>query len=432
MSFMGHMDKVQIFAEKFSENRYLKAISKGMIMTLPATLTGSLLNLISNISIEPYQNFLIATNLKSLLQLPGIFTSNILALIVVYFMATRLTQSYKMDATVPGILAVVSFLILTPLSKFEVEVRGTPTMTNFISFDFLDPRGMLVAIIIGIVVAELYRFFVVNNITIKMPPSVPKFVEQSFAAIIPFFSIASFMAIVSWLFALTSFGSLHQLVYSVLQVPIQRIGGSIWGILFAYSLIGFFWWFGIHGKALVLGVFGPIIQTMTVENMNAAVNGLQSPHIIDWGFTSVFMEIGGGGSVLGLAICFLLFAKSEQYKSIGRITGLTTFFGINEPITFGAPVSLNMYFLIPTVITPLVTGLIGYYSVLSGIVPQMKGTQLPTATPTFLNAFLVGGWRGMLVQAVCLVVAVLIYFPFFKAADSKQLKDEKEMLSEVA
>lgn len=429
MSFMDTMDKFQAIAEKVSENRYLKSVSKGMMMTIPATITGSLLTLLSNISIQPYQDFLVATNLKPLLQLPGIFTSNIMGLLVAYFIATRLASSHKLDAMVPGILAVVSFLILTPLSTFEVPVHDSVRPVDFISFDYIGSKGMFVAIILGILVTELYNFFIKNNITIKMPPSVPKFVEQSFSAIIPFFSITLLMAIVSWLFKSTSFGSVHAMIYNILQVPIQKIGGSFWGVTFAYALIGLFWWFGIHGKALIFGVFAPIIQTMTIENMNAAAAGEAAPHIIDFGFASTFLEIGGGGGVLGLAICFLLFAKSEQFKSVGRITGLTTFFGINEPITFGTPVCLNMHFLIPTVITPLVTGTIGYLAVTLGFLGEMKGAQLPTGTPTLVNAFIIGGWRGIVTQLLCIVVAVLIYFPFFKIADNKQYQEEQDQLT---
>ena len=425
MSFVDSMDKFQMIAEKVSENRYLKSVSKGMMMTIPATITGSLLTLLANLPIAGYQSFLESSNLKSLLLLPGIFTSNIMGLIVVYFVSSRLASSYKIDTLVPGILSIISFLILTPLSTFEVKQYDTMRPLDFISFDYLGSKGMFVAILLGIIVAKIYYWFIKNNITIHMPDSVPRFVEQSFSAIIPFFSITLLMAIVSWLFKLTSAGSLHALIYHVLQVPIQKIGGSFWGVTFAYALIGLFWWFGIHGKALIFGVFAPIIQTMTIENMNAAAAGQAAPNVIDFGFTSTFLEIGGGGNVLGLAICFLLFSKSAQYKNVGRITAIPTFFGINEPITFGTPVCLNMHYLIPTVITPLITGAIGYVAILSGFVPQMKGTQLPTGTPTLVNAFIVGGWKALITQALCVVVAVLIYFPFFKAADNKYYAEEQ-------
>ncbi|MFB8624155.1 PTS sugar transporter subunit IIC [Enterococcus casseliflavus] len=430
MSFVNNLEKIQLAAEKISDNRYLKAVSKGMVMTIPASITGAMLTLIANMPFDGYQEFIQSNGLKTLLLLPGIFTSNIMGLIVVYFIAFNLAKSYKIDGMFPGFLAIVSFLILTPLATVEQQVHDTVRPVDFISFDFIGSRGMFVGIIVGLTVAKLYSWFIKNNITIRMPDSVPSFVEKSFSSIIPFFSITFIMACISWGFSFTSYGSAHNLVYSVLQVPIQQIGGSIGGVMVAYALIGLFWWFGIHGKAIIFGVYAPILQTMTIENMNAAAAGTTPPNLIDFGFTSAFLEIGGGGCVLGLAICFVFFAKSEQYKSVGRITSIPTFFGINEPITFGTPVCLNPMFLLPTVITPLVTGLIGYVSITTGLVPRMVGAQLPTGTPTFVNAVIAGGWRMLLAQIVCVIVATAIYFPFFKMADNVEYKREQEAQKE--
>lgn len=426
MAFEDKVGKIHYFAEKFSENRYLKAVSKGMVMTIPASITGAMFTLIANLPFTGYQAFIQNNNLKSLLLLPGIFTSNIMGLIVTYFIAYNLSKSYKIEGMFPGFLAIVSFLLLTPLTTIEQQVHDTIRPVSYIDFNFIGSKGMFVGIFVGLLVAKLYSWFIKNNITIKMPDSVPSFVEKSFSSIIPFFVITFIFSLISWLFSMTSYESVHNLVYSLIQVPIQKIGGSIPGVLVAYTLIGLFWWFGIHGKAVIFGVYAPILSTMTIENMNAAAAGTATPNLIDLGFTTIFLEIGGGGNVLGLAICFLLFAKSKQYKNIGRITGLPTFFGINEPITFGTPVVLNLTFLIPTVITPLITGIIGYVSIKTGLVPVMKGVQLPTGIPTFVNAVIIAGWRGLLAQIFCVIVAVAIYYPFFRIADNAEYKREQE------
>ena len=84
--------------------------------------------------------------------------------------------------------------------------------------------------------------------------------------------------------------------------------------------------------------------------------------------------------------------------------------------------------MLPTVVTPLITGLIGYFSITSGLVPRMVGAQLPTGTPTFVNAIIAGGWRMMLAQLVCVIVATAIYFPFFKVADKRECKREQEAM----
>ncbi|MFR3288501.1 MAG: PTS sugar transporter subunit IIC, partial [Enterococcus casseliflavus] len=58
------------------------------------------------------------------------------------------------------------------------------------------------------------------------------------------------------------------------------------------------------------------------------------------------------------------------------------------------------------------------------------GAQLPTGTPTFVNAVIAGGWRMLLAQIVCVIVATAIYFPFFKMADNVEYKREQEAQKE--
>ena len=125
MSMIDNLEKSNWLPKKISDNRYLKAVSKGMVMTIPASITGAMCTLIANLPFDRYQNFIQSNGVKSLLLLPGIFTSNIMGLIVVYFVAFNLAKSFKIDGMFPGFLAIVSFLLLTPLSTIEQQVHDT-------------------------------------------------------------------------------------------------------------------------------------------------------------------------------------------------------------------------------------------------------------------------------------------------------------------
>lgn len=421
------IEGAQNIAESISNNRYLKPISKGMVMTIPATMTGAMCTLVGNIGIESYQNFLVSTGLKSLLQLPGLFTTNILSLIVVYFVSFYFVKSFKIDGMVPGILSIICFLIITPAGNAKLADGNA---LSYISYDWIGSKGMFVALIVGLLVGKLYSLFILNNITIHMPKSVPSFVEKSFASLIPFFCISLIFTIFSWLISLTSFNNIHNIVYSFLQLPFQAIGGSLGGVLATYVFVNVLWWFGLHGKAIGFIALYPILLASGADNLAATNAGTVPPHIFDLGFTTIFMEIGGGGCILGLAILFAFTAKSRRYRDVGRITFVPTFFGINEPITFGTPIVLNPSFFIPTVVTPLVTGLLGYFSIITGLIPRMTGASLPTGIPTFFNAFILAGWRGLIVQIVAVVVSVMIYYPFFRKVDRDEYKAEQELLNE--
>ena len=141
MSFIDNLWKLQLAAEKVSDNRYLKAVSKGMVMTIPASITGAMCTLIANLPFAGYQSFIEGNGLKSLLLLPGVFTSNIMGLIVVYFIAYNLAKSYDIEGMFPGVLGIISFLLLTPLSTIEQQVHDTVRPVDFISFDYIGSKG---------------------------------------------------------------------------------------------------------------------------------------------------------------------------------------------------------------------------------------------------------------------------------------------------
>lgn len=61
---------------------------------------------------------------------------------------------------------------------------------------------------------------------------VSSMVSNVFAGLIPFVLISVLFMAINYVFSLTSIGCLHQAVYSLLQVPLQSLGGSIWAVLF--------------------------------------------------------------------------------------------------------------------------------------------------------------------------------------------------------
>ena len=95
-------------------------------------------------------------------------------------------------------------------------------------------------------------------------------------------------------------------------------------------------------------------------------------------------------------------------------------------MVFGVPLVLNPIMLIPMLVAPLVTFLLGYAAMAIGLVPYMIGVNVATGTPILLSAFTAwADWRGVLLQAVLIAVAVAIYYPFFRAADNQALEEEK-------
>ncbi len=80
----------------------------------------------------------------------------------------------------------MSFLITAapPIRVLE-SVEGVIDAGRFINVANLGSGSLFGAIVTAILSVEIYRFFIVKNITIKMPDGVPPEVTNSFMALIP-------------------------------------------------------------------------------------------------------------------------------------------------------------------------------------------------------------------------------------------------------
>jgi cellobiose PTS system EIIC component len=73
----------------------------------------------------------------------------------------------------------------------------------------------------------------------------------------------------------------------------------------------------------------------------------------------------------------------------------------------------------------MVTSLITYLSIASGLVPLFTGVMVPWTTPPIISGFILGGWRTALLQIIIMAISFFIYFPFFKKQDAINLANEK-------
>jgi PTS system cellobiose-specific IIC component len=67
---------------------------------------------------------------------------------------------------------------------------ATPGIVNGEAGTYLDSSGLFTAMVVAVIVVEVYRFFIKKNIVIKMPEGVPPAISNAFAALIPCAAIA--------------------------------------------------------------------------------------------------------------------------------------------------------------------------------------------------------------------------------------------------
>ena len=409
-------------ATKIANQRHILALRDGIILTMPLLIIASLFIIISDYPVEGYQNFM-----------TGLFgegwgdfvwndvfvaTTSLIAVIATFGIAKSLVDSYDMDGTPAGVIALSSFFVLLPLDvdawSWNADLFGSANLF----------MGMIVALLIG----ELYRVIVKKNLVIKLPGSVPPSISNSFVALVPAGAAIVLSLIVKMIFRATPFGDMGSFITAVVSAPLTIAGTSYPGAMFATFIEQMLWSFGIHGSSVVTAVMEPIWLNANLENLAAFQAGAtQLPHIITQTFIENFMWIGGSGATLPVVIYMLCFARSKMLKDLGRLSIAPGLFNINEPVVFGLPIVLNPFLMIPFIVSPLVIFTISYVGMYLNIFPRMVGVSIPWTTPYLISGYLATGGRfgGVLLQIVNFVVAFFIWLPFIRSWDKKNVAMEQ-------
>jgi PTS system cellobiose-specific IIC component len=435
--FEKSMEKMSPTIMKFANSKPIIAIKDGVMMTMPLTLVGSVFLLLAFIPLpswNPWMTSLFGANWQQpLFQVTGA-SFDLMALVAVFGIAYNYAKNEGIDGINSGILGIVSFIIVTISS---VTAKSGEKIGGVIPKTWTGGQGMIAAILIGLAVGYIYSWFITRDLRIKLPEGVPSGVVSAFTALIPAAVIMTLSMLVFIFFSVVTGKTFIEWIYSVLQIPLQGLTDSLGGALAIPFTISFLWWFGIHGAALIGGVMGPLLQANGLANQELVKHGTalvagQNAHIVTQQFVDQFITFGGSGMTLGLVIAMLYYAKSSRLKTLGRLSIIPGLFNINEPILFGFTIVLNPMLFIPFVIVPMLSGLITYLSILSGFVPAFTAVQVPWTTPPIISGFIVGGWRAALLQALLILMAAVIYFPFLKKQDAQYVKEEQLSSTEYA
>lgn len=414
-------EKLGPVAYKLDSNRYLSAIKNGFFVAMPLLIIGSLFLLLTQLPIEPYTNFMqsvLGENWMSLFLQVNDMTMNAMTIFVILGIASEMAKFYSIDRGSTQAIAMVAFLILTPITSTDAG--------SFLPLGNFGASGLFVGMITAILASEIFRWVIQKGWTIKMPDSVPSNVSKSFSALIPGLFVAIIFNFIRIGFTFTEYQTAQNFIFEILQTPLLALGSSLPATLIILFFEALLWAFGIHGSNIVGAVMQPIWIALTVENAQALAAGTELPNIVNYQFYGNFVKLGGSSATIGLAIACMFFAKSTQFKTLGKLSFAPAIFNINEPLVFGVPIVLNPMMLIPFVLTPLIMCIIAYVSMATGLVPLANGVNLPWTMPPIISGLIVSGWRGGLLQVIQICLSFAFYYPFFKLEDAKAYTIETE------
>ncbi|TGD23204.1 PTS sugar transporter subunit IIC [Companilactobacillus suantsaicola] len=417
-------------ANKIGSQRHLLAIRNGLISIMPLTIVGSIFAIFLNIPISGYDELI--APIRPALDIPFRFTIGVMGLYAAFAVAHYLGSSYKVDPLSAGLLGTLGYLIsvVNPI-QLTKDVGGM-SAGRYMSIGDISSTSLFGAIVAALISVEIYRFFIQHKITIKLPDSVPPAVLKSFEALIPAFVI---MVLFWGLRYGLKFDINSAITALVLPLKSLLVGNSLIGGLITIFLIQLFWSFGIHGENVLGPILRPMWDAAILENMDVFAktgNAHNLPNLFTEQFFQWFVQVGGSGTTIALAILFLT-SRSKFVKQMGGLTIVPGVFNISEPLVFGTPIVMNPILIIPFIVAPMVLTIVSYIATATGLVPMMMA-KLPFTLFGPLGALLSTNWSipAAILNVVNILIALVIYYPFFKIFEKQQLANEAKELEEEA
>lgn len=417
---IAFIEKGKPFFEKLSRNIYLRAIRDGFIAGMPVILFSSIFILIA--FVPNSWGFKWSDEVVAFLMKPYSYSMGILALLVAGTTAKSLTDSVNRSMEKTNQINYMSTLLAAIVGLLML---AADPIENGLATEFLGTKGLLSAFLAAFVTVAIYKVCVKNNVTIRMPDEVPPNISQVFKDVIPFtLSVVSLYALD--LLARHFVGSSVAESIGKFFAPLFSAADGYLGITIIFGAFAFFWFVGIHGPSIVEPAIAAITYANAEVNLNLLQQGMHADKILTSGTQMFIVTMGGTGATLVVPFMFMWLTKSKRNRAIGRASVVPTFFGVNEPILFGAPLVLNPIFFIPFIFAPIANVWIFKFFI-ETLGMNSFTANLPWTTPAPLGLVLGTNFQvlSFILAALLIVVDVVIYYPFLKVYDEQILEEER-------
>ena len=403
---------------KIGSIKGVKAVTMGLMATMPMTLIGSIFMLLLVFSIpgmmgiDGFALFPFFTPIAGKFMTVYRVSLNFLAFWSAYTIAQAYAQLSDFDTKKAGMVGIVSFLLLA----VEGIQDGMMPVANFAA------DGLVVAMLSSVWMTKLYIFLERNNFKLRLPDTVPSYVGESFGAIIPMFVVCP----LCWLIRTILNIDVVSLV-QLLVAPISGAAESLPFYIFISIIVDLFWFCGLHGNNLTSAITNPLVAGFLAENAAAKVAGATVlPHI--WIKTTL---ISAGFIGFHWVVVFLMMrSKVPNIKTLGRAAAVPMFFCVQEPLVFGLPLLFNSYLIVPWILTTIVNGSITWLAFSTNLISRAF-VDPSWACPAPLALFLsTGDFKSLILVPVLFGVGYLITKPFFVAYEKSQLEEEKTASAE--
>ncbi len=412
--------KLQEWGGKVQSNKVIASISNGMMAIMSLVLAGAAFMIVATLlnvagvletTDQAYQWLCVPYNM----------TMGLISLPIAFAVGYSYTNALGMKgAMANGLVTMILFLMVAAPSQ-NVAIDGSNA--TMIPTQFLGGPGIFVAMFLPIISVRIIKFCKDKKATIQMPDSIPPYLVDSFANVIPLvINLVVWEGLSVLCQVLMNGATLPALIMGIVGIPLSGLT-SVPGMFVLLAISQLAWTLGLHGQG--------IVSVVTLPAMMAAFGG--NAELVAAGQPAVFAPIfafmyatsaGGAGNVLSLAVCCLR-SKSERLRAVGKAGLVPSAFNISEPMIFGTPVMYNPVIAIPMVLNSLISMAVVYAGFAVGFFQNpyiLMLTPLPIGFAPFLSSM---AWQNVLMPVACFLIALVVYWPFVKMYDRQCLAEER-------
>ena len=325
----------------------------------------------------------------------------------------RSTGTAGVTALLVSLIVGSQELLVGPLHDGQLTRINLPATTN-----------ILLAIVLGYLIGQIFRLSKASDDQIVDKDFIyqPKTVRPIFLSLVLGVSL-NILLLLSNQYRI--FQMIGQFFSFMTKSSHHLLSTFVMGLFSGLSA-----WVG-NSQAFALNSI--VDDSFALENLNYAVTHHTTtgiPHL--YTLTNLYRSFGmvaGIGAVLALLVAILLVSHSRKDKKVSLLSIFPGLFNNGAPFMVGIPVLLNLLYVIPFLLIPLVNMVIAAVALCFKLMPAAV-YPVPDGTPSLLYAFIGtgGSLRALAVSILCFAIDVLLYLPFVRMGNRirKDLKVKGE------
>ena len=346
------------------------------------------------------------------------FTSGLAGPLATYFAGKYTAGHYGRSTGTAGVTALmVSFLVssqgllMSPLREGELSHINLPATTN-----------IFLAIFLGYLIGQIFRLSKASDDQIVTKDFIyqPKTVRPIFLSLLLGVSLNGLLVLGN---QYRVFQTIGQFFSSLIVTSHHLLSTFVMGLLNGLSA-----WVG---NSQVFALNSIADDSFALENLTYAVTNHTTtgiPHL--YTLTNLYRSYGmvaGVGAVLALLVAILLVSRSQKDKKVSLLSIFPSLFNNGAPFMVGIPVLLNLLYVIPFLLIPLVNMGMAALTLCFKLMPAAV-YPVPDGTPSILYAFIGtgGSLRALAVSLLCFALDVALYIPFVRMGNQVR----KDLLEE--